>query len=78
LPKRCQMMTKLPRFLYGEFEGCPNEAKHSIVSRIKRDDVLTDEKRTIRVCDEHYNDAKTHREKYFIGDPNPEFRENQL
>jgi hypothetical protein len=55
--------------------GCPNPAKHSIVRRVKRDDVLTEEKLTVRLCDEHFHEAKSQyaKDQRYWGDPNPEF-----
>ena len=79
ITKRCQMVVKdLPRFEYG-FDplsmGCPNHAKHSIIRRVKRNDVLTEEKQTVRLCDENFHEAKSQyaKDQRYFGDPNPEF-----
>lgn len=72
--------TQIPPTLYqlqrDGVEGCPDEAKHSIVYRIKRNDVYTEEKRTVRLCDLHFYEAKNRNE--FIGDHYPEFREGRI
>jgi hypothetical protein len=42
--------------------------------------VLTDERQTTRLCDEHFYEAKSNyaKEHRYIADPNPEFREGVI
>ena len=54
-------------------QTCPNEAKHSIVYRSKRDDEPFWRSKTCRLCDQHFYETKSKGE--FMGDINPEFRE---